>query len=47
VRFGKFIRCILIGVPVWYVIGVLVSFSDKLGSAAGLNVIGHIEVESQ
>jgi MFS family permease len=25
-RFGKFIRCILIGVPVWYVIGVLVFF---------------------
>jgi len=43
-RFGKFIRCILIGAPVWYVIGVLVSFSDKIGSATGLNIQGHLEV---
>ena len=43
-RFGKFIRCILVGVPVWYVIGVLVSFSDKIGGANGLNIIGKIEV---
>lgn len=43
-RFGKFIRCILIGVPVWYVIGVLVSFSDKIGGENGLNIIGKIEV---
>ncbi len=43
-RFGKFIRCILVGVPVWYVIGVLVSFSDKIGGENGLNIIGKIEV---
>ncbi len=43
-RFGKFIRCILVGVPVWYVIGVLVSFSDKIGGVNGLNIIGKIEV---
>ena len=43
-RFGKFIRCILVGVPVWYVIGVLVSFSDKIGGENGLNIVGTIEV---
>jgi len=44
VRFGKFLRCILIGVPVWYVIGVLVSFSDKIGAAGGLNIQGDLQV---
>ena len=44
VRFRKFLRCILVGVPVWYVIGVLVSFSDKIGGEDGLNIIGKIEV---
>ncbi|MCX6292330.1 MAG: MFS transporter [Bacteroidetes bacterium] len=43
-RFIKFFRCILVGVPVWYVIGVLVSFSDKIGGENGLNVVGQIEV---
>ena len=43
-RFMKFLRCILVGVPVWYVIGVLVSFSDKIGGENGLNIIGKIEV---
>jgi MFS family permease len=43
-RFLKFLRCILIGVPVWYVIGVLVSFSDKIGGPDGLNIQGHLEV---
>ena len=35
-RFGRYIRCILIGVPVWYVIGVLVTFSDQFGKAFGI-----------
>lgn len=43
-RFNKFLLCILVGVPVWYVIGVLVSFSDKIGGENGLNIIGKIEV---
>ena len=43
-RFWKFIRCILVGVPVWYVIGILVSFSDKIGGENGLNIVGKIEV---
>jgi MFS family permease len=28
-RFFRFLKCILIGLPVWYVIGVLISFSDQ------------------
>jgi len=28
-RFFRYLRCILIGVPVWYIIGVLISFSDE------------------
>jgi putative MFS transporter len=43
-RFSKFLKCILVGVPVWYVIGVLVAFSDKIGSTEGLNVQGEISV---
>jgi len=43
-RFSKFLKCILVGVPVWYVIGVLVAFSDKIGSPDGLNVQGEISV---
>src|SRR3569832_1040964 len=44
VRFRKFLRCILVGVPVWYVIGVLVSFSDKIGGPDGFNFIGLLDV---
>ena len=30
-RFIKYMRCILIGLPAWYIIGVLVTFSDQFG----------------
>jgi len=30
-RFSKYIRCILIGLPIWFVIGILVTFSPELG----------------
>ena len=43
-RLSKFVKCILIGAPVWYVIGVLVSFSDKIGSINGLNIQGELHV---
>ena len=33
----RYIRCILIGLPTWFVIGILVSFSDKFGEALGLS----------
>lgn len=42
-RFTKFLKCILIGVPVWYVIGVIITFAPEFGSASGLNVNGEIK----
>lgn len=35
-RFKKYITSILIGLPTWFVIGVLVSFSDQFGKHLGL-----------
>jgi putative MFS transporter len=36
VRFRKYLRSILIGLPTWFVIGVMVSFSDAFGKALGI-----------
>jgi len=33
----RYFRCILIGLPTWFVIGILVSFSEKFGEALGLS----------
>jgi MFS family permease len=38
-RFGRYIRGILIGLPVWYVIGVLITFSDKFAADLGIGSI--------
>ena len=35
-RFWKYLRCILIGVPVWFVIGILVTFSPELSRELGI-----------
>jgi putative MFS transporter len=35
-RFVRYMRCILIGLPAWYIIGVLVTFSDKFGTEFGI-----------
>lgn len=35
-RFKKYLLSILIGLPTWYVIGVLVSFSDQFGKELGI-----------
>lgn len=35
-RFRKYILCILIGLPTWYVIGVLVNFSNDFGLQFGI-----------
>ncbi len=35
-RLGKYLRCILIGMPTWYVIGVLVTFSPEFAKALGI-----------
>jgi MFS transporter, putative metabolite:H+ symporter len=38
-RFGRYTRCILIGLPAWYIIGVLVTFSDQFALALGIRGI--------
>jgi MFS family permease len=35
-RFFRYIKCILIGLPAWYIIGVLVTFSDQFGKEFGI-----------
>ena len=36
VRFSKYIRCIAIGIPVWFVVGILITFSPELAKAIGV-----------
>jgi MFS transporter, putative metabolite:H+ symporter len=36
-RFIRYFRAILIGLPVWYVIGILISFSDEFAKQFGIN----------
>jgi MFS transporter, putative metabolite:H+ symporter len=38
-RFVRYLRCVLIGLPAWYIIGVLVTFSDQFGIAFGIDDI--------
>lgn len=40
-RFFKYIRCILIGIPVWFVAGILMTFAPEFGKA--LNLDGPVE----
>ncbi len=35
-RFFRYVKCILIGLPAWYIIGVLITFSDQFGKAFGI-----------
>lgn len=35
-RFKRFMSCILIGLPIWYVIGILITFSRELAPAIGV-----------
>lgn len=35
-RFIRYARCILIGLPAWYIIGVLVTFSDQFAKEFGI-----------
>ena len=35
-KFWKYLRCILIGVPIWFVIGILVTFSPELARELGV-----------
>jgi MFS family permease len=36
-NFLKYLRCILIGVPIWYVVGVLITFSPEFGKAMNMS----------
>lgn len=36
-RFFKYMRCILIGVPVWFVAGILMTFAPEFGQALNLD----------
>ncbi len=35
-RFLKYLKCILIGLPIWFVVGILVTFSPEFGKALGI-----------
>ncbi len=35
-RFSRFVRCLLIGFPTWYVVGVLITLAPEFGQAKGL-----------
>jgi MFS family permease len=35
-RFVKYLGCILIGLPLWFLVGILVTFSKELGTALGV-----------
>ncbi len=39
-RFLKYMRCIVIGFPLWFVVGILITFSPEFGKA--LNVQGEV-----
>jgi MFS family permease len=38
-RFIRYMRCILIGLPAWFIIGVLITFSDQFGKEFGIDNI--------
>ncbi|MDP3468522.1 MAG: MFS transporter [Daejeonella sp.] len=35
-RFLKYLKCILIGLPIWFVVGILITFSPEFGKALGI-----------
>jgi MFS family permease len=39
-RFFRYLRGILIGLPVWYIIGVLISFSNEFAKPENFNIAG-------
>ncbi len=41
-RFAKYVRCILVGLPLWCIVGILVTFSPEISKA--LNIQGEIKV---
>mgnify|MGYP003394136801 CR=1 FL=1 len=41
-RFTKYIACILIGVPIWFLVGVIITFSPEISKELG--IVGDIQV---
>lgn len=41
-RFLKYLMCILMGIPIWYILGILIKFSPKIAIATG--VVGKVSV---
>lgn len=37
-RFSKYLKCILIGVPIWYVIGILITFGPEYAQKLGIAI---------
>lgn len=35
-RFGRYLSCIAIGIPIWFVIGILITFAPELAKALGI-----------
>ena len=35
-RLGRYLRCLLIGVPLWFVVGILITFSPEFAEALGV-----------
>ncbi len=42
-RLGKYLRCILIGIPLWFLIGVLITFSPEFAKALDVEDAGSIK----
>lgn len=40
-RLVKYIQCILVGLPIWFVVGILITFSPEFGKALG--VVGTVQ----
>ncbi|GAB4015273.1 MFS transporter [Spirosoma koreense] len=36
-RIAKYVQCILVGLPIWFVVGILITFSPEFGKALGLS----------
>ncbi|WP_460502096.1 MFS transporter, partial [Hymenobacter agri] len=38
-RLGRYLRCLLIGVPLWFVVGILITFAPEFGEALGVQAV--------
>lgn len=36
-RFSRYFKCILVGTPIWFVVGILITFSPEFGKALGID----------